>query len=108
MGSYICPEQNLIPSLIENFFYYLNQIPNPIIRGIYAHHELVRILPFIDGNGRVARMAKNWILLFNLYPPIFVNSIEAKELYIASLNKSFKSLQTGNNGLNEHTENFFD
>ncbi|MEQ8559880.1 MAG: Fic family protein, partial [Cytophagales bacterium] len=74
IGSYLCPEPKEIPSLVSELFYIMNSIKNPIIRAIYFHHEMIRIHPFIDGNGRTTRIAKNWILMYNLYPPIFSNS----------------------------------
>jgi len=45
--------------LIREFLYWLNKTTSedmhPILKAGIAHHELVRIHPFIDGNGRVAR-----------------------------------------------------
>jgi len=37
-------------------FYNGAEISNAIIRGIYYHHELIRIHPFADGNGRTTRV----------------------------------------------------
>ena len=51
IGSYICPDPHEIPALVSQLFYNMNQIENPIVKAIYFHHELIRIHPFIDGNG---------------------------------------------------------
>ena len=69
-------------------------IKNPIIRAIYFHHELIRIHPFADGNGRVTRIAKNWMLMYNLYPPIFINDAVEKKEYINTLSNSFKNIDS--------------
>lgn len=37
---------------------------HPVIAQAVAHYELVRIHPFIDGNGRCARCLATWILYF--------------------------------------------
>jgi Fic family protein len=56
-----------VPFLIQDFFTWLNsqdaQDIHPIIRAGIVHYELVRIHPFVDGNGRTAR-AMAMLLLF--------------------------------------------
>lgn len=108
VGSYICPAPERLPYLIENFFFHLNSIRNPIVRAIYCHHELVRIHPFCDGNGRTSRMAKNWILLFDLFPPIFINDAQEKRDYVKSLNNSFMKLAEDPHLFPEATQLFFE
>jgi Fic family protein len=68
---------------------------------------LIRINPFADGNGRVTRIAKNWMLMFDLYPPIFIKDTDQKNKYVETLNKSFNELEHSPKKWNEHTENFF-
>ena len=108
VGAYICPEKDYVPSLVAELFYQMQNIANPIIRAIYFHHELIRIHPFADGNGRVTRIAKNWMLMYNLYPPIFINDAPQKKEYIATLSKSFRELDNCPKKCNMHTENFFE
>ena len=80
VGAHICPDASEVASLMSELFHRVSSSSIPIIRAIYLHHEMIRIHPFIDGNGRVTRIAKNWILMFNLYPPIFIkDDIEKKE-----------------------------
>jgi fido (protein-threonine AMPylation protein) len=107
IGSYLCPNPEEINSLMTQLFYNLNQISNPLLKAIYFHHELIRIHPFIDGNGRTTRIAKNWILMFNLYPPIFIRDEIEKTEYITSLSNSFKTLQKNKTKWNNETNLFF-
>ena len=51
------------------------------------HYKFVRIHPFDDGNGRVARLIMNYILLKNDFPPIIIKSDKKKE-YLNALNKA--------------------
>lgn len=108
IGSYICPDQHIIPALVSQLFYNLNKISNPIIKAIYFHHELIRIHPFIDGNGRTTRIAKNWILMYDLYPPIFIRDNTEKEEYISTLSKSFRALETNPKKWNTSLNLFFE
>ena len=108
IGSYICPEPNEIPQLVAHLFLNMNKITNPILRAIYFHHELIRVHPYSDGNGRVTRMAKNWMLMFELYPPIFINSDLDKTKYISTLSDSFKALDKNPTLKNKFTEDFFE
>lgn len=105
---HLCPEPTDVPPLVSELFFKMKQIKDPIIRAIYFHHELIRIHPFVDGNGRVTRIAKNWMLMFHLYPPIYINDAEKKKEYITTLSKSFRALHHSPNRWNEHTENFFE
>lgn len=107
IGSYVCPDQSEVPMLVSDLFYRMQSISNPIIKAIYFHHELIRIHPFTDGNGRVTRVAKNWMLMYELYPPIFINDSFQRKKYIASLANSFRELDNTNEW-NDFTSQFFD
>ncbi len=108
IGAHICPEPNKVGSLVSELFYKLETIKTPIIKAIYFHHELIRIHPFVDGNGRITRIAKNWILMYDLYPPIFINDVHEKKEYITTLGKSFKALDKNPKTWNEQTAQFFE
>lgn len=108
IGAHICPDKEYVPYLVSELFYQMQRITNPIIRAIYFHHELIRIHPFSDGNGRVTRIAKNWMLMFDLYPPIFINDAAQKKEYITTLSNSFRTLNQSPQKWNEHTEAFFE
>lgn len=108
IGAHVCPPPEEVPSLVSELFFQMQSIHNPIIRGIYLHHELIRIHPFADGNGRVTRLAKNWMLMYELYPPIFINDAESKKAYISMLKNSFKELAINPNVWNEYTAQFFE
>lgn len=99
------PEQ--VPVLIEQLFYALGEIKHPVTRAIYMHHELVRIHPFVDGNGRLSRMAKNWMLMYELYPPMFIKNTSDKQRYITQLQNSFLAIENEPNVFHPATQEFF-
>lgn len=53
----------------------------------FIHHEFVRIHPFIDGNGRVARLLTNFYLMKKGYTPIIIQKEDRKKYY-KTLNKA--------------------
>jgi Fic family protein len=93
---------------VSELFYKISLISNPIVKAIYFHHELIRIHPFADGNGRVTRIAKNWMLMYNLYPPIFINDAPQKKEYITTLGNSFRELLSNPDQWNDSTALFFE
>ena len=60
------PETTEVPKLMNNLLEWLNseesQNVNPVLVAGMTHYELVRIHPFIDGNGRTARALATLIL----------------------------------------------
>lgn len=108
IGRYLCPEPNRVPTLVSELFYQMERIENPIIRAIYFHHELIRIHPFTDGNGRTTRMAKNWMLMYKLCPPIFISDSTEKKEYVQTLENSFLNLDKNNYVWNNQIELFFE
>lgn len=62
---------------------------HPVLIAAYLHDELVRIHPFIDGNGRTSRLLMNLFLLRHGYTLVSLKSDnEAKVRYYESLEKS--------------------
>ncbi len=107
IGGYLCPSPEELNSLVSQLFYNLENISHPLIKAIYLHHELIRIHPFIDGNGRTVRIAKNWILMYNLYPPIFIKDDAEKKEYIKALSQSFRAVERNNSVWSQETNLFF-
>src|ERR1700757_22456 len=67
--------------------YRKNSIKDAIVTASQLHYSFIRIHPFDDGNGRVARLLVNYVLMKNNYPPIVIKSSE-KEKYLTALNKA--------------------
>lgn len=60
---------------------------DPIILVAEFHHKFLRIQPFDDANGRVARLLTNLILMQYGYPPIIIKTTE-KDVYLSALNQA--------------------
>jgi Fic family protein len=56
---------------------------HPVTRAAVVHIEFVKIHPFVDGNGRTARLLLNFELMKNGYPPIVIQKVHRAEYYAA-------------------------
>jgi hypothetical protein len=63
------------------------QALHPLLRATEWHHRFILIHPFGDGNGRVARLMVNYILMHAGYMPLVVKSAE-KGQYLTALKKA--------------------
>ncbi|MBF7095693.1 Fic family protein [Alkalibacter sp. M17DMB] len=54
---------------------------HPVVRATLIHGEFAKIHPFIDGNGRTARLLLNFELMKNGYPPIIIKNKERARYY---------------------------
>lgn len=114
MGSNtVLPNPLRVPELMEDFSKWLmSKNDDSVLKAIEAHYRLVSIHPFIDGNGRTARLLMNLMLLRSNYCPIIIRPIDRKRylsvletrqtkenesepyfrFMLTALNKSFKTI----------------
>ncbi len=81
---FVPPAYEKLADLMKSFIQQSNLIKQPIIKAILCHYFLVTIHPFIDGNGRSARLLMNCILAGNGYKWITISANE-REKYFESL-----------------------
>lgn len=91
-SQHICPNPVKIPAHMEQYFEFYRENKDklhPVKLAADMHEKLVAIHPFIDGNGRTARLVMNLILLRNGYPITVINSERDKRQdYYNALEKS--------------------
>ncbi len=81
----ILPNPIKVPDLMKEFAEWLSyKQEDAIYQAIEAHYRLVSIHPFIDGNGRTARLLMNLLLLEAGYSPIIIRPIDRKR-YLSAL-----------------------
>lgn len=89
-----------IPFLMREFIYWLNKDHtdelHPVLKAGITHHEMVRIHPFLDGNGRVARVLAMLILLLGGYDIRRFFSLE--EYYDKDAIAYYENLQKASEG----------
>lgn len=56
-------------------------VMEPVALAALAHHRLVAVHPFIDGNGRTARLIMNLSLLRAGYPPAIIARVNRRQYY---------------------------
>lgn len=90
-SQHIPPQPWQLDKLMEDYFLFYQQNKNelhPIILAAELHEQLASIHPFIDGNGRTARLAMNLILLKAGYPIANISGDTASRLaYYGALEK---------------------
>ena len=92
-STHMPPQPYLIEKQMEDFILRFKQMEaekvHPVLSAAYLHDELVRIHPFIDGNGRTSRLLMNLYLLRHGYVIITLKgSNDAKVNYYKALEMS--------------------
>ena len=87
---YASPEET--PAFMTDLVNWYNEAEQsgkftPIELAALFHYRYIRIHPFEDGNGRIARLMVNYILLRNGFPMIVVRSRKRNE-YLEALHKT--------------------
>lgn len=82
---YSPPNAAKVPELMQEVYMLLNiKSGEPIETAAEIHQKFVDIHPFIDGNGRTARLLLNLYLMRNGYQPIIILKVERKK-YIRTI-----------------------
>lgn len=79
------PDHLIVPELMEKLIlnYQKWNKYHPIIKAALIHGELVKIHPFIDGNGRTSRLVMNLSLMNSGYLPVIIKKENRMEYYNA-------------------------
>ena len=88
-ATHIPPDYLKLPELMEKLILTYNTWSeyHPIIQAALLHGELVKIHPFVDGNGRTSRLLMNLDLMNNGYNPVIIKK-ESRLKYYEALDKA--------------------
>lgn len=83
-ATYRPPESWEVPPLMADWEVWVagtaHTLP-PVVQAALAHHRLAAIHPFVDGNGRTARLLMNLLLLRAGYPPTIIQRENRAQYY---------------------------
>ena len=82
---HIPPDYLKVPELMEKLILTYNTWNeyHPIIQAALLHGELVKIHPFVDGNGRTSRLLMNLVLMNSGYNPVIIKKEDRLKYYEA-------------------------
>ena len=85
----VLPNPKRVPDHMQQFIEEITaeNDKHPVELAAQAHYQLVTIHPFVDGNGRTARLLMNLILMQHGYPPALIRTRDRMK-YISSLEKA--------------------
>jgi Fic family protein len=85
----VLPNPRKVPDLTADFAAWMNEAHSlhPVELAAEAHYRLVTVHPFVDGNGRTARLLMNMILLMEGYPAAIIRKRD-RLAYIGSLERA--------------------
>ena len=81
-AKHVPPSYLKIYTKMENFFFELNSGKyQGLTKAAYAHLEILKIYPFMDANGRIARLLLNYQLELEGFLPVSVSKGHRDEYY---------------------------
>ncbi|VDO79497.1 unnamed protein product [Soboliphyme baturini] len=85
IGKFTPTEPQLVEQEMNEFITWINSESaveiHPVEMAAIAHYKFVSIHPFIDGNGRTARLLMNFILMQAGFPPVTIRLEDRPEYY---------------------------
>lgn len=76
------PDYVKVYDRMAKFFFDLENFKGTTLqKACFAHAQIFKIYPFLEGNGRLARLVLNYILLFDGYMPVSI-PVSKKEAYL--------------------------
>ena len=113
-ANHVPPKYEQLNTLMEKLVYDFNHSWNkyhPVVQAALLNGEFVKIQPFIDGNGRTARLLLNFVLMKNGFTPVIIKN-ENRLTYYDSLDYAHTTKDYTNfikliNNLVVETSNFW-
>ena len=73
--------------MLRNMYELMESEENAIVRAVLGHFFFVYIHPYMDGNGRTARLIMNTMLVTSGHPWRII-TVEERQSYMAALEKA--------------------
>lgn len=98
-----------VPYQMADFLEWVNSLKkddlHPVLKAGITHYELVRIHPFVDGNGRMARATATLVLFLDDYDIKKFFSLE--EYYDKDASRYYEALKSASSGELSNWEEYF-
>lgn len=80
---YVPPAPTKLDELMKSLEQAINKVDSDVIKAILAHYFFVTIHPYLDGNGRTARLLMNYLLLASGYKWVTITADKRKPYFDA-------------------------
>lgn len=78
------PDYVKVYDRMAKFFYDLEHFSGTTVqKASFAHAQILKIYPFLEGNGRLARLISNYILMYDGYMPLSIPIKDANQYFEA-------------------------
>jgi len=78
---YVPPAADRVSEMMHTFIEHLANVDMTVVKAVLAHLMLVTIHPFPDGNGRVARLLMNAVLVGNGWPWLTIREQDRRQYF---------------------------
>lgn len=97
------PTPKMVPPMMRELISWVaaSSEDHVIVRTAVFHHEFVKIHPFVDGNGRMARALSQWILIQGDYDPSY--SLGVDEYFADDKAKYYQMIRETNDMDRDYT-----
>lgn len=97
------PAPKMVPSLMRELIFWVaaSSEDHAVVRTAVFHHQFVKIHPFVDGNGRMARALSQWTLIQGGYDPSY--SLGVDEYFAADKAKYYQMIRETNDMDGDYT-----
>lgn len=90
-SDHVPPNPLKVPALMDDVFATYDEdvkTEHPVIAGAKLHFNVLTVHPFVDGNGRTARLVNNLHLIKHGFPPVIIDAVDDKPSYFDVLKKA--------------------
>lgn len=84
---HVPPPHHALGDCMETLFQCMNDEANLAVKAVLAHWLIGFIHPYVDGNGRMARLAINALLVSSGYPWTIIH-MKNKNIYLDALERA--------------------
>lgn len=93
-ASHVPPGASKVEGEMNDLIEQVGSMTTPLEKAVFSHFHIARIHPFEDGNGRVARVVQNALMMGANYLPV-PTRVDQRDAYISTLDRGVVAYNGG-------------